>query len=155
MYKLLLFCAGTALLVSLRLPAHAVEMQPGLWELTTTLDDYGTVSKHPPHRHCVTAEDAKAASSRSDDAIGDMLKGKLGADDIHKLCKVTEAKNISGLARWRVLCAGTPDLEQVVTARFDGPRHYTLVIKTSMTARNRTFTSTRTTEGYYKGECQR
>ena len=137
-------------------PSFAVEMQPGLWELTTKIERAGSVVKRPVRMRCETAEAANAASTQTDLDISRMVKEKLSGASGQDLCKLTDAKNSREMAAWRLQCAGKPDLEQVVTIRFDNPGHYVLVITTSVTALNRTFTtSVLTTEGRHKGECRR
>jgi len=135
--------------------AEAIELQPGLWELTSKIDRNGTVSTRSPHSRCITAEAAKAARTKTDFDISAgnkvRLSGRFGQD----ACKIVDRKNSRALMSWRLQCTGSPRVEQEGTARFDSPRHYVLVIRTSITAQDKTFTSVLTTEAQYKGECQR
>lgn len=130
-------------------------MQPGLWELTTKVDRDGAVSTRSPRFRCVSAEAANAARTKTDfDLSGGtraMLSARFGSD----ACKLIDARNTRDMMTWRLRCTGSPRAEQEGTARFDNPRHYTLIVRTSMTAADKTVTSVATTEGRHKGECPR
>lgn len=137
------------------LPAAAIEMQPGLWELTSKVDRNGAASTRPPRSLCVTAETANAARARTDFDLSGGAKAGLNARFGRDACKLVEAKNSQDLMSWRLQCTSSPSAEQEGTARFDNPRHYLLVIRTSITASNKTVTSVTTTEGRHIGECPR
>ena len=79
----------------------------------------------------------------------------LGASVGHEACKLVGAKNGKDLMTWRLQCTGSTSAQREFTARFDSPRHYVMVTRTSITVRNKTFTIVSTTEAQYKGECPR
>ena len=147
---------GATLVVQILAPAAAVELQPGLWELTTKVDRNGAVSMRPPRSKCITAEKANAARTKTDLDIIAGVKAKLSAPSGRDACKLVDAKNSPDLMTWRLQCtAGSSSAEQEITARFDSPRHYVVVIRSSITFLNKTLTSVSTTEGQHKGECRR
>lgn len=151
-----LLIATSALIAALSVvPAAAVEMQPGLWELTTKVDRDGAVSTRSPRSRCVTAEAANAARNKTDFDISAGAKAMLSARFGQDACKLIDAKNSRDLVTWRLQCTGNPSAEQEGTARFDNLRHYTLTIRTSVTARDKTVISVVTAEGKHKGECPR
>jgi hypothetical protein len=135
------------------LPAAAVEMQPGLWELTAKIDRDGAVSTHSPRSRCVSAESARAARTRTTFDLGGGAKAMLGARFGEGACRLTDTRNTRNLVSWRLQCTGSPRVEQDGAARFDNPRHYRLMIRTRMTAGDKTVTSIVTAEGQQKGEC--
>ena len=153
--RILLVTAGATSLVLAGGPAKAVDMQPGLWELTTKVDRNGAVSTRPPRSRCITPEAANAARAKTDFDISAGAKARLSARFGQDACKLIDTKNSQVLTTWRLQCTGSPRVEQEGTARFDNPRHYVLVIRTSMTVLNKTLTSVLTTEGQHKGECPR
>lgn len=152
---LLLVAFGTLVEAWCALPAASVELQPGLWELTGTIDRDGTVSARSPRLRCVTPEAAGAARAGAGFDLGAGARAALGARFGRDACRLTEAVRGETLVTWRLQCGGDPGAEQVGTVRFDGPRHYTLTIRTSLTAGARTVTSVLTAEGRHKGECPR
>lgn len=155
MQRLLLVCAGAASLALMPLPAAAVDMQPGLWELTSKVDRDGVPESRPTRSQCITAEIANAARDRTDFGLGGGATARLNARFGKDACKLVETKNSPELMSWRLRCTGSPRAEQEGTARFDNPRHYLLVITTRLTAANKTVSSVTTTEGRHIGECPR
>lgn len=154
MCRTLLVATGTALIaVSFGLPAAAVEMQPGRWELTTKVERDGAVSTRRPRSRCISRQAANAARDRTDLEIAAIVTSRPSAPLDKDACKVTDVKNSQDLMTWRLQCTGSPSVEQQVTTRFENPRHYVLVIRTSMTVLNKTSTSVLTTEGRHTGEC--
>ena len=136
-------------------PAAAVEMQPGLWELTTKVDRAGIGVTRPQRARCVTAENANAARTATGLDIGTGFRTTLGPSVGQENCKLIDAKNGTDLMTWRLQCTGSTSAQREFTARFDSPRHYVTVTRTSVTVGNRTVTIISTTEGQYKGECPR
>jgi hypothetical protein len=135
--------------------AAAVEMQPGLWELTTKVDRDGVGATRPLRARCVTAENANAARTATALDIGTGFRTTLGPSVGKENCKLIDAKNGTDLMTWRLQCTGSTSAQREFTARFDSPRHYVMVTKTSVTVGNKTVTVISTTEGQYKGECPR
>lgn len=151
----LLIATSTLIAALSALPAAAVEMQSGLWELTTKVDRDGALSTRSPRYRCVTAQAADAARARTDFDITSGAKAALSARFGRDACKLIDAKNGRDLMTWRLQCTGRPSAQQEGTARFDNPRHYTLIIRTSITTADKTVTSVVTAEGRHKGECPR
>jgi hypothetical protein len=151
-----LLTATSALIEALCiLPATAVEMQPGFWELTSRINRDGVGSTRPVRVRCVTAERANATRSMTDLDVNSGLSATLGASSGRDACKLTEAKSGKDVLTWRLQCTGSPSLTKEFSARVDSPRHYVAVTKTSITLGNKTLTVVSTTEGHYKGECPR
>lgn len=132
--------------------AAAVEMEPGLWQLTTRIDRDGVGATRPRYGRCVTAEQARAARTAS--AL-DIDTGFKAAAAGQESCKLLDAKNGKDLMTWRLLCTGGTSAQREFTARFDNPRHYVAVTRTSVTTGGRTVTIVTTTEAQHKGECPR
>jgi hypothetical protein len=134
---------------------HAVEMQPGLWELTTKVYRKYAVSIVRSRPSCITAESTKAARAMGDVDMISVVKGRLKPFFGQDACKITDTINGPQTATWHLKCAGSRSVEQVVIVQFDNPRHYQLVIKTSTVAQDKTRTSLLRMEGQHKGECPR
>lgn len=153
--RLLLVATSTLINISFVLSAAAVEMQPGLWELTTRVEQDGAASTRPTRSRCVTAEAADAARTKTDFDIAARSKKLLNSRFGQDACKLTDEKNSQDLISWRLRCTGVRSAEQEGVARFDSPRHYTLTIRTTMTSADKTVTSVVTVEGRHRGECPR
>ena len=148
--------AASAVITALSVfPTTAVEMQPGLWELTARIDRDGTVSTHSPRSRCVRAEAANRARAGTGFDLGAEAKAMLNARFGQDACKLIDAKNSRNLMTWRLQCKGNGRAEQEGSARFTNPRHYSLIIRTRLTAGDKTVTSVVTAEGQHKGECPR
>lgn len=79
------------LLMAVPLTCAAVEMQDGLWELTTVMDMPGM--KMPPQKmkHCYTKEDVKDQKKMVNN---------------NKDCTVTELNTIGNKVSWKMKCTG-------------------------------------------------
>jgi hypothetical protein len=150
-----LVATGTLIKALCIWPATSAEMQPGLWELTSKVYRDGTVLARSPRFRCITAEIASAARANTDFDLSAGAKAMLSARFGQDACKLTDAKNSENLITWRLRCTGNRSTEQEGTVRFDNPRHYTLTVRTSMTAGDKTVASVLTAEGQHKGECPR
>jgi len=135
--------------------AAAVEMEPGLWQLTTRIERDGVGTTRPRSGRCVTADQARAARTASALDIGTGFKTALGSSPSQESCKLSDAKNDKNLMTWRLLCTGGTSAEREFTARFDNPRHYVTVTTTRVTTGSKTVTIVTTTEAQHKGECPR
>lgn len=135
--------------------AAAVEMEPGLWQLTTRIDRDGVGATRPRYGRCVTAEQARAARTASALDFDTGFKTALGTSAGQESCKLLDAKNGKDLMTWRLLCTGGTGAQREFTARFDNPRHYVTVTRTSVTTGGRTVTIVTTTDAQHKGECPR
>jgi hypothetical protein len=137
------------------LPTAAVEMQPGLWEVTTIVDHNGAVSTRSPRLKCINAEGPNAAGTNADFGFSADARAMLSARFGQDACKLVEAKNGKDLITWRLQCTGKLSAEQEGSVRFDNPQHYTATIRSSITSDKKTVTSTVTTEGRHRGDCPR
>lgn len=152
-----LLAAVAAASVPVAIPGRAasVELRPGLWELTGTIDRDGDVSVRKPRFRCVSPEMARAAAADAELDLGAaaraILQDRFGRD----ACRLVRETNSDRALAWRLRCTGTPSAEQEGTVRFESPRRYTVTIRTRMTAADRTVASTVTTEGRHRGECPR
>ena len=84
-----------------------------------------------------------------------MVRSSIRAPLAPAACKITDAENSKTLTTWKMLCSGKRSAEQEVTARFDDPQHYVMVINSRATTSKQFRTSVLTVEGQRKGECPR
>lgn len=141
----LLVTAATAFLVMAAVPAVAVEMQPGLWEVSSKSERDGVVTTRPTKTQCITPEKAKEASGRTSIEFS-ISRGS-------ETCKIVDSQKTDKGMNWRMQCAGPIPAEQTGSSLFDSPQHYTTITKTTATAARKTLTSTMTVEGRRIGEC--
>lgn len=145
--------AGFLAVISASLPASAIEMRPGLWALSTTIDRNGAVATRPSRTICVTAQKAAAARiNRLADAV-EVLKGKLDARLVGRNCQMFGAKSDAEATRWSLRCAGSSIVEQESRLKFESPDHFVLTIRTSGVVRDAPFAIVATTEGRRDGAC--
>lgn len=142
---LLLISAGATSLILAALPAKAVDLQPGLWEVTGKEERDGVITQRPRRTHCITPGQAKEASSRTSVELSVSRGGES--------CKTVDSQKTDTGMTWRMRCVGPIAAEQTGSFVFDSPQHYTVVLKTTATAARRTLTTTLTTEGRRIGEC--
>jgi len=143
--RLLLISAGATLLILAALPAKAVDLQPGLWEVSGKTERDGVITPRPMRTKCITPEKAKDISRRPSIEFSPSR----GSES----CKTVDSqKTVNGMT-WRLQCAGLITAEQTGSFVFDSPQHYTILLKTTATAGRRTQTSTLTVEGRRIGEC--
>ncbi len=154
MVRNMIFRGGVLLVAAIAAtPAVAVELKPGLWELTGTVERDGRTAPRPAQSRCITARAAQA--SRADSLfIEDLgalrqLKARLGED----ACKLMDSRNDRTLLNWRVICKGTIMVEQVGNIRAEDPERFEMNVTTRITNGEKWLTSLVTAEGRYKGEC--
>lgn len=145
-----LICAAAMMPASI---AEAIDVKPGVWELTGSIERDGRVSVLPPGSRCISAR-AAADSREGAEFILNLggfrsLEARLG----HGTCKMAEAKNTGALLTWSFVCKGKAVVRQDGQVLADGPEHFTMQVRTQMTTGDRWLASTITTEGRYKGEC--
>ena len=155
MVRNMMFRSGILLAVAavLATPAAAVDLKPGLWELTGAVERDGRSMPRPSQSRCISAKAAQA--SRIDSAfIEDLgalrqLRARLGKD----ACKIVESQNAPALLTWRVVCKGAIIIEQLGSVRAADPKRFDMDVTTRITNGEKWVTSRVTAEGRYKGEC--
>ncbi len=143
--RLLLICAGATSLGLTAVPAKAVELQPGLWEISTKQERDGAVTQRPTRNKCITSEQAKTISSRAFLAGEFRLRGRT--------CKIIDQHQTDKEITWRMECPGLFPAEQAGRHVVDSPQHYTSELKSSVKLPGKTMSSTLTVEGRRIGEC--
>jgi type II secretory ATPase GspE/PulE/Tfp pilus assembly ATPase PilB-like protein len=143
--RLLLICAGVTSPGLAAMPAQAVELQPGLWEVTSKSERDGVIKQRPTKTDCITPEKAKEASRRTSIELG-ISRGS-------ESCKVVGTQKTDNGMTWRMQCVGPISGEQTGSYVIHSPQHYTAVANTITTAGRRALTSTLTVEGRRTGEC--
>jgi uncharacterized protein DUF3617 len=142
---LLVAASATLILAISSLPTRAVELQPGLWEVSGKKESNGVITQRPTRTQCITPEKAKEVSSRTSIELSVSRGGES--------CKTVDSKKTDTGITWRMQCAGLITAEQTGSVVLDSPHHYTILFKTTATVGRRTLTSTLTTEGRRIGEC--
>jgi len=141
--RLLLICAGATSLGLTAVPAKAVELQPGLWEMTSKTERAGVVKARPTKTRCITPEQVKAFVDRAP-------YQKTGTD---QSCKSADLKQAGDKMSWRIQCTGKLPMETNASYTFDNPQHDTALFRTTVTIMGKTASSTLTVEGRRIGEC--
>jgi hypothetical protein len=141
--RLLLVFAGIFCLALVGVPAKAIDLQPGLWEISSKSERGGVVKVRPTKTRCITPEQAKEFASRAP-------YEKAG---ISESCKTADLKQTGNATSWRVQCTGKLPMETSVSYTFDTPQHYTAMFKTTVTLMGTAASSTLTLEGRRIGEC--
>jgi hypothetical protein len=155
MQRLFLICAGVAVALPIGMPATAVEMQPGLWEVTVKAERGGVTTARPTKTRCITPEQARAAGSRTSIDLNGGTSTALRSRSGGETCKIVQSQKVGDVMTWRMQCAEPMRAEQIGRFAIDNPQHYTIVLKTMATVAQRSVTSTLTTEGRWIGECPR
>lgn len=151
-------CPSSAFLAALALmaaPAAAIEVRPGLWELTGMAERDGRAVARPAQTRCISERAARASQDSSSfiENLGALrsLRKRLGED----ACRIAESHNDATRLTWRTLCKGSAMIEQLGSIRLDGPDRLDMEVTTRMTTGDKWITSTVTIEGRYIGECPR
>ena len=138
---------GGAALLALILPiapAYAVsEPQPGLWKITSKLEQNNTTTALPSQTRCITPEHIKRLDS--------IFAPKLNSMPAE--CKSTAFQKTSKGMSWRILCHDKYTVDATANYVFDSPQHFTAVIKITSTSPDKTVNATTATEGQRIGEC--
>lgn len=146
------FLAAAALMAT---PAAAIEVKPGLWELTGTSVRDGRAVARPSQTRCISERAARASQNNTGfiDDLGAMqaLKKRLGDD----ACRIAESHNDARQMSWRYLCKGSTMVEQLGSIRLDGPDRLDMEVTTRMTTGDKWISSTVTMQGRFLGECPR
>lgn len=139
----------------LAVPGGAVDLKPGLWEITGSVERDGRVWQRPAQSRCISVRAAEA--SREDigfimDLAGfARLKARLGAE----ACKIVESGNKPARLDWRFICKCDAIIEQKGILRADDPARFAMEVTTRMTTGDKWLSSTMRTEGRYMGECSK
>lgn len=133
--------------------ALAVDVRPGIWGLTRSVERDGRITVLPAQSRCISAL-AAANSREGAEFISNLggfrsLETRLGPG----ACKVVDAKNAATLLNWTFVCKGKAVVRQEGRLIADGPEHFTMQVRTQMTTGDQWLASTITAEGRYKGEC--
>ncbi len=144
MRKAPIIAVAASVLALSSLRTAAVELQPGLWEVTTTRERGGTVTVRPKGIHCITPDKAKRLRpGLFDESFGN-----------RKSCSSSEWQTTASGARWRVRCLiDNHSVDSTASYQADSPQHYTSELKSSVTIAGTTATSTLRTEARRIGEC--
>jgi hypothetical protein len=146
------FLAAAVIMIA---PAAAIDVKPGLWELTGTTVRDGRAVERPSQTRCIS--ERKARASRNDSSfIQDLgalqsLRKRLGED----ACRIVEAHNGATQLTWRYLCKGIAMVEQLGSIALDGPDHLEMEVTTRMTNGDKWISSTVKVQGRHLGECPR
>lgn len=133
--------------------AEAIDVRPGIWDLTRSVERDGRVTILPAQSRCISA--LAAANSREGAEfirnLGGLrsLEARLGPG----ACKLVEAKNAATLLHWTFICKGKAVVRQEGRVVADDPEHFTMQVRTQMTTGDQWLASTITAEARYKGEC--
>lgn len=146
------FLAAAAIMIA---PAAAIEVKPGLWELTGTAVRDGRAVERPSQTRCISERKARASRSSTSfiEDLGAMrsLKKRLGEN----ACRIVEAHNGATQMTWRYLCKGSTMVEQLGSIALDGPDRLDMEVTTRMTNGDKWITSTVKMQGRHLGECPR
>jgi hypothetical protein len=135
------------------LPTGAVELEPGFWELTTKFESEGDVSERPLRSRCISATAAAAAGTVEGIALSAGALAKLEEKFGKDACRLIETRNSTDVFSWWLACSGNHGADQTGIARFDGPKHFTVEIRTVVRADGLSRSSITKLEGRHKGEC--
>ena len=134
-------------------PVRAVDLKPGMWEITGSVERDGRTAQRPAQSRCISVRAARA--SRDDvsfilDLAGfSKLKARFGED----ACRLVESGNSPMRLDWRFICKGDAIIEQRGSIRAQGAERFTMDVTTRMTTGEKWLSSSLRTEGRYKGEC--
>ncbi len=141
--RLLLIAVSATFLALAGVPAKAVDLQPGLWEVSSKSERGGVVKARPTKTRCITPEQAREFVNRTP-------YEKTGTNES---CKSADLKQAGNTMSWRIQCTGKLPMETSASYTFDNPQHYTAVFKTTVTVMGKTTSSTLTVQGRRLGEC--
>jgi hypothetical protein len=143
--RLLLVALGAAAMAA---AAQAVDLQAGLWEVSTTSARNGVSTPRPARTLCMTPEKAKAITAQIAKALPtDTFSSR------NTTCKIVDLRETEKEVTWRTQCTGQFPAEQTGRYVVDNPQHYTNTVRSSVKGVKKTLSSTLTTEGRRVGEC--
>ena len=100
-------------------PAHADDIEPGLWKITTRIKN-GDAPLGPPMQSskCLTAEQTSDLAKTFSPI----------ANTINSECAPIERGFADRKLSWKLVCKGQLDMELTGDFNFDSPRHYSAVV---------------------------
>lgn len=104
-----------ALLASTVFIAAASSIEPGLWQITTRLENGGVTSPPRLSSKCLTADEVSDLPTTFSPI----------AQTINSECAPIERKFDGEKLTWRLVCKGQLDMELEGAFDFDSPHHYT------------------------------
>jgi hypothetical protein len=125
--------------------AQALELQPGLWEVTRKVEGEGRAPTASTLRKCVTPATAKMYSEQAFPKIGTTLRGRN--------CTVKVLAATDRESSWTMQCSSTFPLEQSVRFGTDGKDRYWSEARSSVKMPDKTLVVTSTVEARRLGEC--
>ena len=143
-YVSLACSAALLVLMGAIAPAHAVtEPMPGLWKVTSKAERNDGPITEGLRTICITPEQAKAMTSNTVQSSGRPSS-----------CQRLDFKKTSNSVSWRTQCQG-PTLDTTTSYVFDSARHYTGVIKSTLSRPDKKIESTLQIVGERIGECRK
>jgi Protein of unknown function (DUF3617) len=109
-------------------PAHALEIQPGLWQDTVTGEANGKPMPRRVSTNCVTPEDAKDTVERAKENLKKSMQGQ--ADKCSKL----DIRQDGNVITFEMKCGGGKEgsVEATTVITIHSPRHTTNVADASI-----------------------
>jgi hypothetical protein len=145
-YRSLRSAAGVFAVVMLfAVSARAIDLQAGLWEISTKHERDGVTIPAPMRTKCIAPEQAKIISERAFPPAEFNRQGRT--------CKVSDLHKTDKEMTWRIECSGLFPAEQTGRYVVDSPQHYMSELKSSVKLPTKTLSSTVTNEGRRIGEC--
>jgi len=128
--------------------AQAVDLQVGLWEVSTKSERGGVVTQRPVRTLCIAPDKAKEITAQVAKALPtDKFSSR------NTTCKIVDLKVGDKEVAWRTQCTGQFPAEQTGRYVVENPQHYTNTVRSSVKVAQKTLSSTLTTEGRRTGEC--
>lgn len=135
----------TAIVAMAGLSAAAVDLQPGLWEISSRSERAGVVTQRPIRTKCITPVQAQTLSRRTFLAGEFRLRGQT--------CKIVDLHQTDQDMTWRMECPGLFPMVQAGRYVVDSPQHYASELKSSVMLPGKTMSATLSVEGRRIGEC--
>lgn len=116
-----ILCAALAVLGLSSSIAHADDIEPGLWKITTRIRN-GDGPLGPPmaSSKCLTAEQTRDVAMTFSPV----------ASTINSECAPIERSFADRKLSWKLVCKGQLDMELTGDFNFDSPRHYSAIVTT-------------------------
>jgi hypothetical protein len=111
--------ASAALVLAVSV-AHADEIEPGLWKITTRTETGGVIGLPHESSKCLTAEETHDLATTFSPVAG----------TINSICAPIERSLSGPRLSWRLACKGQLDMELSGDFNFDSPHHYSGTVRT-------------------------
>jgi hypothetical protein len=132
---------ATALLACV-LPAAAVELQPGLWEISSKTERNGAAGAAQSMSSCLTSDQSKRLSEMSP-----------RPQALRQGCETVDAQKTQDGFSVHVRCQAGVSVDSTTTYVLDSPSHFKGVMTSTVSTRKKTDTTALTVEGRLIGEC--